>query len=389
MILWGPPGCGKTSLANIIAKTTDANYVAFSAVMAGIKEVREVMAEAANFKKMHGRRTILFVDEIHRFNKSQQDAFLPYIEKGDIVLIGATTENPSFEVNAPILSRCKVYILEILKPADIVEILKRALSDERGLKHIPVNVSDKELESIARHSMGDARKALNLLEFAVLSIEPCGDGKRTLTKDIIRDVLQRGELYYDKQGEEHFNIISALHKSIRNSDPDAGLYWLARMLEGGEDPLYVARRLIRFASEDIGNADPQALTLAISTKEAVHFLGMPEGALSLAQLVVYLCSSPKSNTIYKAYSGVKSDIRKGRVFPVPMQIRNAPTKLMEEAGYGKDYKYAHDAEEGVTDMKCLPEELGNKRYYYPKEIGFERDIKKRLEYFSKIKKRSK
>ncbi len=385
MILWGPPGCGKTSLANIIAKTTDANYVAFSAVLSGIKEVKEVMVEAANFKKMYGKKTILFVDEIHRFNKSQQDAFLPYIEKGDIILIGATTENPSFEVNSPILSRCKVYILEMLSPDGIVEILKRAINDERGLKEFSPELSEEDLKYVANNSSGDARKALNLLEFVVLSVNPSDDGKRIITHEAIKDALQKGELYYDKQGEEHFNIISALHKSIRNSDPDAGLYWLARMLEGGEDPLYVARRLIRFASEDVGNADPQALTLAVSVKETVHFIGMPEGALALAQLVVYLSSSPKSNTLYKAYGEVRSDIRKGKIYPVPLQIRNAPTKLMKEVGYGKDYKYAHAFDEGIADMTCLPDELKDRTYYKPKEIGFEREIKKRLEYFKKLK----
>jgi putative ATPase len=386
MILWGPPGCGKTTLAHIIAKVTDANYVSFSAVMSGIKEVKEVMIEASQFKKMHGKRTILFIDEIHRFNKSQQDAFLPYIEKGDIILIGATTENPSFEVNSALLSRCKVYVLEPLDAAGILKILKRALEEDNGLKKLSPQISEEDLKFIAENSSSDARKGLNTLEFAVLSADPQPDGTRKITKEIVKDALQRGELYYDKHGEEHYNIISALHKSIRNSDVDAGLYWLARMLEGGEDPLYVVRRLIRFASEDVGNADPQALSLAIAAKETVHFIGMPEGALALAQLVVYLCSSPKSNTVYTAYESVIADIRAGKVYPVPLQIRNAPTKLMKELDYGKGYKYAHEFEEGVADMECLPDELKGKKYYSPKEIGFEREIKKRLEYFTKLKK---
>ena len=386
MILWGPPGCGKTTLAQIIAKLTEANFVAFSAVMSGIKEVKEVMTEAAQFKKMYGRKTILFIDEIHRFNKSQQDAFLPYIEKGDIVLIGATTENPSFEVNSALLSRCKVYVLEPLAPQDILKILQRALSDDKGLKKYSAEVSDQDLGFIADNSSSDARKGLNTLEFAVLSVESDKDGKRKISKDLITDALQRGELYYDKHGEEHYNIISALHKSIRNSDVDAGLYWLARMLEGGEDPLYVARRLIRFASEDVGNADPQALILAVAAKETVHFIGMPEGALALAQLVVYLCASPKSNTVYAAYEQIIKDIRAGKVYPVPLQIRNAPTKLMKELEYGKDYRYAHEFSEGVTDMECMPEQLKDRKYYHPKEIGFEREIVKRLEYFAKLRK---
>ena len=385
MILWGPPGCGKTTLAQVIAKMTEANFVSFSAVMSGIKEVKEVMVEAAQFKKMYGRKTILFIDEIHRFNKSQQDAFLPYIEKGDIVLIGATTENPSFEVNSALLSRCKVYVLEPLSPLDIAKILKKALADEKGLGKFSVEIKEEDIAFISENSSSDARKGLNTLEFAVLSVEPGKDGKRDITKDLISDALQRGELYYDKHGEEHYNIISALHKSIRNSDVDAGLYWLARMLEGGEDPLYVARRLIRFASEDVGNADPQALILAVAAKETVHFIGMPEGALALAQLVVYLCASPKSNTIYTAYGQVVSDIKAGKVYPVPLEIRNAPTKLMKELDYGKDYKYAHEFKEGVTDMECLPEKLKDRKYYDPKEIGFEREIKKRLDYFEKLR----
>lgn len=385
MILWGPPGCGKTTLANIIARTTDANFVKFSAVVSGIKEVKEVMAEAASMRKRYGKKTILFVDEIHRFNKGQQDAFLPYIEKGDIILIGATTENPSFEVTAPLLSRCKVYVLGGLSVKDIEQILKSALSSEKGLKNFKPKIDDDEIRLIAENSLGDARKGLNVLEFAVLSIEPKKDCDRIVTREVVLDALQKGELYYDKKGEEHYNIISALHKSLRNSDADAGLYWLARMLEAGEDPLYVARRLVRFASEDIGNAEPQALLLANAAKETVHFIGMPEGALALAQLVVYLAACPKSNTLYKAYQSVVSDIRSGKVFGVPFEIRNAPTKLMDELGYGKGYKYAHDFEEGVTDLECLPKELKDKKYYTPKEIGFEKEIKKRLDYFARLK----
>lgn len=388
MILWGPPGCGKTSLAGIIAKTTEANYVAFSAVLSGIKEVKEVMKEAADFKKMRGVKTILFVDEIHRFNRSQQDAFLPYIEKGEIILIGATTENPSFEVNAPLLSRCKVYVLEKLLPEHLKAILRKAIDSDKGLAEFDIDIEEEELDFIAQNSSSDARKALNLLEFAVLSVSP-QNGRRKITVEVLKDALQKGELYYDKKGEEHFNIISALHKSIRNSDPNAALYWLARMLEGGEDPLYVARRLIRFASEDIGNAEPGALSLAIATKETVHFIGMPECALALAQLTVYLCAAPKSNSIYCAYKSVQADIRSGKVYPVPMQIRNAPTKLMEQVGYSKGYRYAHDYKVGIADLECLPDELKGRKYYEPKELGFERDIKKRLEYFERMKSRQK
>jgi putative ATPase len=366
IILWGPPGTGKTTLARLVAKVTRAKFVSFSAVMAGIKEIKEVMAAA---------------DEIHRFNKSQQDAFLPRVEAGDIILIGATTENPSFEVNAALLSRSKVFVLHGLTEPQIVGILERALKDpERGLGTQVVEIEPGVLETIARYSNGDARSALNLLELSAAT-------SRRIDQALLQQTVQRRALLYDKSGEEHYNIISALHKSMRNSDPDAAVYWLARMVEAGEDPLYIARRLIRFASEDIGNADPQALTVAIAAKDAVHFIGMPEGNTALAQCVIYMATAPKSNAVYAAYGAAAEDALRQVADPVPLHIRNAPTRLMKELNYGKGYKYAHDEAEGVADMDCLPESLQGKKYYQPTDRGFEAEIRKRLDAWRKAKQR--
>ena len=342
VILWGPPGTGKTSLARLVADTTKAHFIAFSAVLSGIKEIREVMAEAERSRRSRGRRTILFVDEIHRFNKAQQDAFLPRVESGDIILIGATTENPSFEVNAPLLSRSQVFVLQPLSEPDTVAILRRALADEdRGLGGVPLTVADEAVLGIARYANGDARVALNLLEFAAASA-PSVEGVARVDEAFLRQSIERRALLYDKTGEEHYNLISALHKSMRNSDPDAAVYWLARMLEAGEDPLYIARRLVRFASEDVGNADPQALTVAVAAKDACHFIGMPEGNTALTQAVTYLATAPKSNAVYRAYLRAAEDAHSDRAEPVPLHLRNAPTRLMKQLEYGKDYQYAHD-----------------------------------------------
>lgn len=385
LLLWGPPGVGKTTLARIIAETTKARFVSFSAVLSGIKEIRDVMSEAERIRRSTGRRTIVFIDEIHRFNKAQQDAFLPRVEAGDIVLIGATTENPSFEVNAALISRSKVFVLRALSADDIVRILQRALDDaEHGLGGQPVRVDRDALLAIAGTANGDARSALNLLELSV-GAAPVVDGVTVVTVDRVRESLQRRALLYDKGGEEHFNLISALHKSMRNSDPDAAVYWLARMVEAGEDPLYVARRLVRFASEDVGNADPQALTVAIAAKEAVHFMGLPEGNTALAQAALYLATAPKSNAVYEAYNRAASAAQEQVADPVPLHLRNAPTKLMKALDYGKGYQYAHADTEGVTDMSCLPESLQGEKFYQPTERGFEKEIKRRLDGWELIK----
>src|SRR5215204_2354789 len=373
IILWGPPGTGKTTLARVIASATRAHFIAFSAVLSGIKEIREVMAEAEQARRRSGGRTILFIDEIHRFNKAQQDAFLPRVESGDIVLIGATTENPSFEVNSALLSRSKVHVLKPLTPAAMVTVLRRALDDtERGLGAQGVTATDEALAGIARYANGDARVALNMLEMAAAA------GGAQIDVALVSDLAQNRSLLYDKTGEEHYNLISALHKSMRNSDPDAAVYWLARMVESGEDPLYVARRLVRFASEDIGNADPQALTVAVAAKEAVHFIGMPEGNTALAQATIYLATAPKSNAVYRAYLDAAAAAAEEVAEPVPLHLRNAPTRLMKDLDYGKGYRYAHDEAAGIADMECLPPAHRDRRFYEPADRGFESTIRERI-----------
>ena len=390
VILWGPPGTGKTTLARIMARQTRSPFVAYSAVLSGIKEIKAVMAEAeVYFRKAQGK-TVVFVDEIHRFNKAQQDAFLPYVEKGVIVLIGATTENPSFEVIGPLLSRCKVYVLHALRTEEIEQILRRALNDrDRGLGSLDVAVSDEVLNQLAVYANGDARIGLNILDLAVSLVKGRAEGESAvLTTSDLESALQQKILQYDKAGEEHYNLISALHKSMRNSDPDAALYWVGRMLEAGEDPVYIARRMVRFASEDIGLADVRALNVALNATEAVRLVGLPECKLALAQAAVYLSVAPKSNALYTGYSRVVADVQNTFNEPPPLQIRNAPTNLMKELGYGKDYQYAHDLKEKVADMECLPDSLRGRQYYFPGDQGMERRIAEILEEIRRKKKRN-
>ena len=377
MIFWGPPGVGKTTLARVIAHQTKAAFIDFSAVTSGIKEIRTVMQQAEE-NRLFGEKTIVFVDEIHRFNKAQQDAFLPFVEKGSIILIGATTENPSFEVNGALLSRCKVFVLQGLKNEDIIKLLNRAISDPRGFGGQNISIQPEMLQAVAAFSNGDARSALSTLEMLVLNGETDGENV-VVTPETLEQCTSRKPLLYDKKGEEHYNLISALHKSMRNSDPDAAVYWLARMLEAGEDPLYVARRVIRFASEDIGLADPRAMEIAVAAYQACHFIGMPECSLNLTQAVIYMSLAPKSNAMDICYALAKKDALSQLAEPVPLVIRNAPTKLMQELNYGKGYQYAHDTEEKLTNMQCLPDSLAGKKYYLPTEQGLEAKFKARLE----------
>ncbi|WP_416176205.1 replication-associated recombination protein A [Clostridium sp.] len=386
MIFWGPPGVGKTTLAKIIASITKANFITFSAVSSGIKEIKEVMAEAKRNRTM-GIRTIVFVDEIHRFNKAQQDAFLPHVEKGNIILIGATTENPSFQVNSALLSRCKVFTLKPLSREDIVTLLKRAIEDDKGFGYLKINIEEDVIDLIATYSNGDGRTALNTLEMAVMSSVD-GSNSANLTRNIVKQCIGKKTLLYDKSGEEHYNLISAFHKSMRNSDVDASVYWLTRMLESGEDPLYIARRMVRFASEDIGMADSLALQVAVSAYSAVQFIGMPECGVNLAHAAVYMATAPKSNAVYMSYNNAKKDAENTISEPVPLHLRNAPAKLMKDLGYHKNYKYSHDFKGKVADMQCLPDNLKDRQYYIPTEEGFEKQIKERLAYINNLKKKS-
>ena len=388
MVFWGPPGVGKTTLARIIASRTRSEFVDFSAVTSGIKEIRAVM-QSAEQNGNFGGKTILFVDEIHRFNKAQQDAFLPFVEKGSIILIGATTENPSFEINGALLSRCKVFVLNALKTEELAQLLSRAIADERGFGGMKISMPDKMLEAIAVFSNGDARTALSTLEMLVLNGISRGDGSVEITPEILEQCTSKKSLLYDKSGEEHYNLISALHKSMRNSDPDAAVYWLARMLEAGEDPLYVARRVVRFASEDVGLADSKALGVAVDAYQACHFLGMPECSVHLTHAVVYMSMAPKSNALYMAYESAKSDALKQLAEPVPLVIRNAPTRLMKELGYGEGYKYAHNMKDKLADMQCLPDSLEGRQYYRPTEEGLEKKYKARLEEIKEWKRQMK
>ncbi len=385
MIFWGPPGVGKTTLAEIIANKTKSKFIIFSAVTSGIKEIKSVMEEADKNKK-YGERTILFVDEIHRFNKAQQDAFLPYVERGSIILIGATTENPSFEINNALLSRCKVFVLNALGVDDVVSLLKRAIASKNGFGNENIQISDEILNNIAIFSNGDARSALSTLEMLILNSNRQGD-KVIVKKEMLEQITSKKTFLYDKKGEEHYNIISALHKSMRNSDPDAAIYWLARMLEAGEDPLYIARRCVRFASEDIGMSDPKALEIAVAGYQACHFIGMPECSVNLTQVVTYLSLAPKSNAMEVSYDLAAEDAKKMLDEPVPMNIRNAPTSLMEELGYGKGYIYAHDTKEKVAAMQCLPDSLKEKEYYHPGNQGLEAKYAERLKAIKDWKRR--
>jgi len=387
IIFWGPPGSGKTTLAGIIASITKSHFSPISAVSAGVADLRRIVEEARDRRGQQGLRTILFIDEIHRFNKAQQDAVLPVVEDGTVTLIGATTENPSFEVIAPLLSRCRVFTLNALTDDQVRTIVERALADgERGLGKAGVVVEPEALEHLVVDSNGDARIALNALEMAAVATAADSEGKRVITLPTIEDALQRRALLYDKAGEQHYDIISALHKSLRGSDPDAGLYWLGRMLEAGEDPLYIARRLVRFASEDVGMADPQALVVAMAAQQAVHFIGMPEGNLALAEAVVYLATAPKSNSLYRAYSGVQKDVETTRNDPVPLHLRNPVTRLMKQIGYGKGYKYAHDYPDHYVEQQNLPDKLQGRRYYTPSDQGFEKEIRNRLRFWRGRKK---
>lgn len=388
MIFWGPPGVGKTTLARIIANKSHSHFIDFSAVTSGIKEIKQVMEEAEK-NRQFGEKTILFVDEIHRFNKAQQDAFLPYVEKGSIILIGATTENPSFEVNGALLSRCKVFVLKGLTNEEILIVLKNALSSTKGFANKNINIDDDSLLLIANFSNGDARNSLSTLEMAILNSPIDKNGNINVTKEIIEQVTSKKSLLYDKNGEEHYNLISALHKSMRNSDPDASIYWLARMLESGEDPLYIARRIIRFASEDIGLADSKALQIAVSAYQACHYIGMPECNVILTHAVTYMAMSPKSNAMEVAYLKAKEDALKMIAEPVPLNIRNAPTKLMKDLGYGKDYIYAHDTKDKIALMQCLPDSIKDKEYYFPTEQGLEIRYKARLEEIKKWREKQK